>query len=352
MASPSRPRPEPLYTLFTTIPQDWFAVVVRGEDFHRVIHGIKGWYVDENGEFQREDPNNLDKQNLISPIRAMLGREFVGIPPIQGILVYKFAWNKFWRKEEGGNATPEYTVQAHDREEVYLTPFESQYPLIYSGIDVISTDRPDNQEEVLISIGVTVTVRVRIRNPRVALCTNTDWFGQVLTPNIQRAVKEFAGDKTYDWMIREAKSRGSKDFSEQFMSSSTDPDSFYNRILRDAGVEVVDIGITDIAPNKAYQDALDKQAEAERAAKATVVTAEGKKKARILEGQGDSEYEKLVGEGKKAAFEAVASSIGRQNVPDYIKWEGLKGSKLTYYAESGVGNAAGIVIGLDGKPSS
>src|SRR3989338_4419779 len=119
--------PRPKYKFFTDCPQDWFILVVRGGDLYKVIHSVKGWYVDENHEFQLEDDVN---KNFVTPFRELTGYQFVGIPPFQGMKVVKFAWNKHWRADPN---SPVYEVTAHAPELVYVFPFESQYPLKFPG---------------------------------------------------------------------------------------------------------------------------------------------------------------------------------------------------------------------------
>lgn len=364
---PTRPRPEPKYQWFTTCPQEWFIVVVRGGDLHKIIHSVDGWYVDENLEFQREVRGDPRRTNTVSLLRALSGYDFVGIPGFQGMLVYKFSWNKFWRKVEGGQESPEYVVQAHASEDVYITPFEAQYPLKFGGIEVLSEEnKVPGKKKALIPITITVTVRVRMRAPRIALQTNTDWFGQVLTPNIQKAIKEFAGDKYYDWMIREAKAEGSRQFSAEFMQSGTALNQFSSKIRSNAGLEIIDIGITDIEPNKKFEDALLEQAVAEVAARAAITKAEGEKQVKILQGQAEQAYAELVGKGNAARILAEAAaeferirqtSIYAAGGPGEVaasleKWRQIHGSGLSAYFESGSKGTGSILVGSNGKPIS
>lgn len=349
-------RPEPKYELFTTCPQEWFIMVVRGEDLHRIIHSVDGWYVDKDFNFK-------EGARTYTPLRALFGRELVGIPGIQGIYTYKFAWNKFWRETIDGAETPEYTVQAHEEQLVYITPFEAQYPLQFGGIEVLSSkeDAANTQtkEEALIPITITITVRVRMIRPKIALMQNTDWFGQVLSPNIQKAVKDYMGDKYYDEVIRRARNGVSNDFADQFMRGEIP-----QLILNEAGVAIVSIGITDIKPNKQFEDALLAQAIAERAANAAVAKAEGEKKVKILQGQAEKEYAKLVGEGNAAKIIAEVEAEQKRieqnilfatggpgaNAAMLEKWRLMAKSGLTTYVEGGSSATASILVGPNGRP--
>jgi len=342
------PRPEPVYQWFTPVPQKWFALVVRGGDLHRIIHGVKGWYVDENFEFREEKPNNPDQQNVVSLLRAVTGREFVGIPGIQGLFRYKFAWNKFWRKEEGGKETPEYDVQTHDPENIVFTPFESQYPLIFGGIEVRAKSESQGADEALIPITVVITVRVRMIDPETALMTNIDWLGGVLIPNMQRGIKNFAGEKTYDDLIRGGKENIATELTGYIMGTEGSRSPFKLDVLRDAGVEIISIAVTDIIPNKEFEQALLKLAEAQRNALATIAEAEGKKKARILEGEGEAAYIEKVAEAEAKRIKKTTIKVAKagSDAVTVEKWRQIHGSGITTYVDG----SAGILIGADGKP--
>lgn len=359
----TQPRPEPLYRLLTKCPQEWLILVVRGGELHKIIHAVDGWEVNLEHQFFKLPAGRTRE---VSALRAASGYEFVGIPPFQGIFVYKFAWNKYWRVRANGAETPQYTVIAHDEDLIYITPFEAQYPLVYGGIDVISQDRAQNADESLIPITLTITVRVRMLQPKVALMTNTDWFGQVLTPNVQKAAKEFAGDKDYNWMIREARRGGSQQFARQFMSAGGGLNQFSRTILTNAGVEITDIGIADVQPNKAFEDALLAQAIAERTARTKIAEAEGLKQAKILEGEAEKAYQKLVGEGNAARIIAEAEANMQRIDKTSIhvaggagmtaamleRWREIHGSGLITYVESGTQSNVGILVGTDGRPIS
>ena len=301
-------------------------------------------------------------------MRIFTGREFVGIPGIQGMFVYKFAWNKFWRKPAPtGEEMPEYSVQAHEQENVYITPFEAQYPLMYGGIEVLDsqpTTTQKNQKPALIPITFTITVRVRMLKPKIALMQNVDWFGQVLAPYIQKSVKEFAGKKNYDQIIRDDKGKVSKDFRNLFLPQGGSLNRIQKQILDDAGVEITDIEITDIKPNQVFEDALLAQAVAERTARAKIAEAEGAKQVKILAGEAEKEYLSLVGEGKAAAtlaqIEADMARIEKTILKtaggpgaaaaELEKWHKMQDSKLTAYFGGGSNATPSIIIGATGQP--
>ncbi len=344
------PRPDPLYRWFTPVPQNWLALVVRGGDLVRVIHGVKDWYVDENFHFQ---PNKDGKEEIFSITRTALGLEFVGVPKLQGLHRYKFSWNKYWRTADGVELAP----QAHEAEYIVFTPFDSQYPLVFSGIEVSAKDKNSDDEEALIPIGITVTIRIRMRRPEVALMTNTDWLGGVVTPSILRAIKNFVGEETYDSMVRGSKGGVEKKFRAYIKGQDVGTE-----ILRDGGVEVIEISITDIKPNPEFEKALVDLAVAQRDAQKTITTAEAQKKATILKAEGEKRAAELQGEGEAAAIIAKAQAdaerirlttllvAGRAGGDASMieKWRSISSSNITTMLEAGA--QGGILIGPDGKP--
>jgi regulator of protease activity HflC (stomatin/prohibitin superfamily) len=341
-----RPRPKPLYKWFTTCPTDWFIVVVRGEDIRKVIHSVKGWYVDENFEFQPEDRFH---RNSITPERHYLGREFVGIPKIQGIYQYKFAWNKYWRSEEAGRAKPVYEIQAHKAEYVYITPFEAQYPLKFEGIEVIAKNDED-EDEVYVGVGFELTVRLRMRRPRIALMRNYDWFGQVLTPTIQRGIKDFVGDKTYDELIRASREGVAESLVQYLMGTDNDPSRFRQDLLRNGGVELIEIAITDIIPNQEFEKSLSVLATKQRDAQGIIVIAEANKRAAELEGEGEASKIRSIAAADEERIEKTVLAIARAGnaAVQLEKYRNLRGSGIVTLVEAGAQTP--VLVGADGKP--
>jgi hypothetical protein len=353
------PKPRPEYMWITSVPQDWFALIVRGGDLHRIIHGVKGWYVDDSNIFRPEDTIH---KNVISAFRAVSGREFVGIPRVQGLYVYKFAWNKYWRKKEGEKEIATYEIQAHDSENIIFTPFESQYPILYEGIEVISKGMDVASGAPLIPIGFEVTVRVRMTNPRQALMRNVDWFGNVLVPDIQTGIKNFAGEKTYEQLIKGSKEGVAAEFITYMMGSDDDPSPFRSNVFARAGVEIIDIGVTNIIPNKDYEEALVNLGKAQQDAQSEIAKAEGEKQSTILKAEAQKQADILTGQGEAAKILSIAEAESKRidlttlkvaggygdNATTIEKFRQIHGSGLTTYIEDGAKTS--VLVGTNGKP--
>jgi regulator of protease activity HflC (stomatin/prohibitin superfamily) len=180
---------------------------------------------------------------------------------------------------------------------------------------------------------------------------NYDWFGNVLTPNIQKAIKDFAGDKNYDDLITQSTGSVSDQFTQHIMGHA--PASTFRRdILTHGGVDIIDAGVTDIRPNEEFERALKELANAQIQAESTVVSAEARKRAAILDGEGEAEKIKAIARAEEERLDRTTFRTAREGerATNLERWRHLSNSKLTTYFESGA--PTGILVGTDGKPIS
>ena len=92
--------------------------------------------------------------------------------------------------------------------------------------------------------------------------------------------------------------------------------------IADWGITLKTVEIQDINPSPTMQNAMEEQAAAERARRATVTRAGGQKEAQILEAEGrleaskrDAEAQVILADASKAAIERVSSAIGENQTP-------------------------------------
>lgn len=88
------------------------------------------------------------------------------------------------------------------------------------------------------------------------------------------------------------------------------------------GINLKTVEIQDIKPSPTMQEAMEAQAAAERARRATVTRAGGEKEAQVLEAEGrleaskrDGEAQVILANASKEAIEKVTSSIGANELP-------------------------------------
>ncbi|MBR5346981.1 MAG: paraslipin [Deltaproteobacteria bacterium] len=92
--------------------------------------------------------------------------------------------------------------------------------------------------------------------------------------------------------------------------------------IADWGITLKTVEIQDINPSPTMQQAMEEQAAAERARRATVTRAEGEKAAAILEADGrleaskrDAEAKVVMAQASQQAIEKVATAIGTNELP-------------------------------------
>jgi regulator of protease activity HflC (stomatin/prohibitin superfamily) len=92
--------------------------------------------------------------------------------------------------------------------------------------------------------------------------------------------------------------------------------------ISDWGITLKTVEIQDINPSGTMQQAMEEQAAAERARRATVTRADGDKQAAILEAEGrleaskrDAEAQVVLAQASKKAIELVTEAIGNKELP-------------------------------------
>lgn len=88
------------------------------------------------------------------------------------------------------------------------------------------------------------------------------------------------------------------------------------------GITLKTVEVQDIKPSTTMQSAMEEQAAAERARRATVTRADGEKAARILEAEGrleasrrDAEATVVLAQANQQAIEKIAQAIGQNDLP-------------------------------------
>ena len=92
--------------------------------------------------------------------------------------------------------------------------------------------------------------------------------------------------------------------------------------ISDWGITLKTVEIQDINPSGTMQSAMEEQAAAERARRATVTRAEGDKEASILEAEGrfeasrrDAKAQVVLAEASQVAIQKVTEAIGNNEMP-------------------------------------
>ncbi len=359
------PNPPPEYQWIVTVPQEWFRLVLRGEDLDSIIHGARGYRVNEELEFEKIPPGFEDAYDL-SPrhlFRQVTGREFVGIPKLKrtGIYGKKFRWAAFFPRTEGGgeNGKPVYTPGWHDQEIVRAFPLVSSYPLTFTNIDVqgreVTTGDPS-----IVQIAMTVIIRVRMLRPRIALMQNTDWLGNGVSPYLQGRIGDYmrtGGDDTnimsYDRVIRRDRlnGRGSR-FRNTFLGTlinggkQVERSSLRLSLLAQYGVDLIDVQVVDVQTNEEFEKKLRALADADIDAAIIERQARAEAQKRKLQAEAEGEYIRQTSAAIQDRLRRLMESMGGDaaSVRAIEYAYALRDSKLTTLAGAGVS----LVVGPDG----
>lgn len=348
----TKPNPDPHYEWFTTIPGEWFKIKVLGEDPVGIIHSAKGYYVDENLEFQKETPLT---RNVVGPLRFLTGREWVGIPLLRrtGIYQKEWQWGVFFPKTESGGENPVYEPKLHDKNVLSAFPLVSNYPLIFTNVDVQGRSDLKSDEPPPVAITIKTIARIRMLRPRIALMQNKDWLGNGVAQVIRGGILDFVKNKTYDQIVRKAElNRGGSDFRNMFLGTPINDGRQIERsrlrrsMLQQYGVDVIDFTVVDIDANEAFEKQLQELANADIIAEILLRQARANREKRELEADAEKIFIQRTAEALKERLQMMRDVLGDSASVRAVEYaHALRDSKLTTLASNGIG----IVVGADGQ---
>jgi regulator of protease activity HflC (stomatin/prohibitin superfamily) len=127
---------------------------------------------------------------------------------------------------------------------------------------------------------------------------------------VQTTLRSIVGEMSLDDAL------SSRDMIKATLKNSISDD------ISDWGITLKTVEIQDINPSGTMQKAMEEQAAAERARRATVTRADGDKQAAILEAEGrleasrrDAEAEVVLAQASQKAIQLVTEAIGSQELP-------------------------------------
>ena len=135
-------------------------------------------------------------------------------------------------------------------------------------------------------------------------------YGLAIQTLVQTTLRSIIGEMALDDAL------SSRDIIKARLKESISDD------IADWGIVMKSVEIQDINPSGTMQQAMEEQAAAERARRATVTRAEGEKQAQILEAEGrleasrrDAEAEVVLADASQKAITMVTSAIGDNEMP-------------------------------------
>ncbi|HEY3700436.1 MAG TPA: stomatin-like protein [Spongiibacteraceae bacterium] len=127
---------------------------------------------------------------------------------------------------------------------------------------------------------------------------------------VQTALRSIVGEMSLDAAL------SSRDMIKAKLKASISDD------IAEWGITLKTVEVQDIKPSATMQAAMEEQAAAERARRATVTRADGEKAARILEAEGrleasrrDAEAKVVLAEASQKAIEKITAAVGNNSLP-------------------------------------
>lgn len=157
---------------------------------------------------------------------------------------------------------------------------------------------------------------------------------------VQTSLRSIVGEMTLDAAL------SSRDHIKSKLKAAISDD------IADWGITLKTVEIQDVNPSSTMQAAMEEQAAAERARRATVTRADGEKEATILEAEGrleaskrEAEAQVILAKASKLAIQLVTEAIGEKELPVVY----LLGEKYIASIEAlaGSDNAKSVVFPAD-----
>ncbi len=173
-------------------------------------------------------------------------------------------------------------------------------------LDIPSQDVITRDNAVILANAVAY---INIISPEKAVYGVEDYRFAIQTL-VQTSLRSIVGEMDLDDAL------SSRDLIKSKLKNSISDD------IADWGITLKTVEIQDINPSGTMQHAMEEQAAAERARRATVTRAGGEKEAQILEAEGrleasrrDAEAEVILAEASQRAIQMVGEAIGNNEMP-------------------------------------
>jgi regulator of protease activity HflC (stomatin/prohibitin superfamily) len=203
-------------------------------------------------------------------------------------------------------------------------------------LDIPSQEVITKDNAILITNAVAY---INILSPEKAVYGVEDYVLAIQTL-VQTSLRSIVGEMTLDEAL------SSREHIKAKLKAAISDD------IADWGITLKTVEIQDVNPSHTMQTAMEEQAAAERARRATVTRADGEKEATILEAEGqleaskrDAEAQVILAKASKLAIQLVTEAIGDKELPViYLLGEKYIGS---IEALAGSDNAKSVVFPAD-----
>ncbi len=173
-------------------------------------------------------------------------------------------------------------------------------------LDIPSQEVITKDNAILITNAVAY---INILSPEKAVYGVEDYVIAIQTL-VQTSLRSIVGEMTLDAAL------SSRDHIKAKLKGAISDD------IADWGITLKTVEIQDVNPSETMQRAMEEQAAAERARRATVTRADGEKEATILEAEGrleaskrDAEAQVILAKASQRAIQLVTAAIGEKEMP-------------------------------------
>jgi hypothetical protein len=215
---------------FTFVPEGRAKIVVRGNQFEKVIINWKDHILVTSENHSSFADKELWDVVEAKPKKHLFGGLcFYGLFPFEDLYVYDFSWTNIQQDGAIVNHQPEVMDYVLLKEDVYLGEIKQA------------------EDKSLVPTDIKIIVTMKVINPYKALFNVQNWLETIMN-RIKAAVRNAFTENTYEKWISE-----DEDLAEVIKRKLED---FLTDVCNgDYGVEVVAIEVTDINPSEEFRRA-------------------------------------------------------------------------------------------------
>jgi len=230
----------PTNRFFTFVDEGTAKVVVRGGQAQKVLFRLKGHKMDANGYIVLA-PGDEEPQRLLG------GLSWVGLWPLDDVLIYTFRWT---------NVLHDGTINSHSAEWL-------DYILLKQDVYYFALERAEDAD--LLPLKVEILLTLRVVNPYLALFQVQDWL-EAIVNRFKPIVRDTVAQGEYKELVAQRTSLGG------ILFTASAP--LRQEFLDQYGVEVRAVEIREIEPPQEFLELTLREWEAEQEAKAKLVLAD------------------------------------------------------------------------------
>lgn len=301
---------------FTHLESGNIKFVMYGQTLHKIIHNVKGYKLNNKGEFE---------QTTNSPIKPPLGLYWIGIYPFAR--VHTFSILKERENPTGKNVGDWIT---RDKEGTIVSSLRFTFPRPYTLEKVELGDR--------IPVDLLVVAKFEVVDPYKLIFFFKGKFFENAGASLRATVSDILKGTPATPLTLDDFVKADKGEATGILSTMKDPTgSFNTELVKQVGLRLVGIAIPQYDPSdSAVRDAMNAQTIAEEKAKGLVAEATGHAKQLAIRVEADAKAKERMAQARgveiKETVAALAASTGNPDIvargaADILEMEAAAGEK-------------------------